>query len=154
MSGPPTSLSSETAPVRTLLPPRHRLFVVFDRAEQARAAIDALRAGGLEGEHDIWAYQGDEGVDDLDPSGAKHGLWGRVIRLIEAAMTNDDVGYLRILASELRRGHLVLAVRVASEHEADEVATGLRARGGHSFAYGAHWDFVPVVFGTPPVPAA
>ncbi len=148
-----TALRSETASVRILLPPRHRLFVVFDGAEQARVAIDALRADGLEGD-DIWVYEGDEGVDDLDPSGTEHGPWGRLVRLVESAMTNDDVAYLRILAGELRRGHLVLAVRVASEHEADAMATELRARGGHSFAYGAHWDFVPVVFGTKSAPAA
>ena len=149
-----TALHSEAASVRILLPPRHRLFVVFDGTAQARAAIDGLRADGLAGDDDIWAYEGDDGVDDLDPSGAAHGLWGRLVRLVESAMTNDDVAYLRILAGELRRGHLVLAVRVASEHEADAMATELRARGGHSFAYGAHWDFVPVVFGTPSAPAA
>ena len=154
MPDPVAALSPETASVRILLPPRHRLFVVFDRVEQARAAIDALRADGLAGDDDIWSYEGDEGVDDLDPTGAEHGLWGRLVRLIESAMTNDDVAYLRILASELRRGHLVLAVRVHDERDADAMATELRARGGHSFAYGAHWDFVPVVFGPPSAPAA
>ncbi|MDA8342738.1 MAG: hypothetical protein M0007_11030 [Actinomycetota bacterium] len=154
MPDPGVHVDGGSDPVRALLPPRHRLFGVFDDVGAATAAVEALRAGGLGSTDDIWVYAGDDGARDLDATGAGHGVWGRLVRAVEAAMANDDVSYLRTLRDELAQGHVVLAVRVANEHDADAMATELRSRAGHSFAYGAHWDFVPVLFGTPSAPAA
>ena len=87
---------------------------------------------------------GAEGIATIDASGAVHGAWGRVVRMAEEVLAEHDVEYLEVLEEELRAGHVVVVVRVADETEADEVARDLRDRSGHTFAYGAHWDFVPV----------
>ena len=67
----------------------------------------------------------------------------KVVRIVQRAMTSD-FNYLQVLDGALRQGEMVVAVRVHDGLSADRVAKSLRARSAHSFAYGAHWDFVPV----------
>lgn len=142
----PAATVSETTPAHHdfVLPPRHRLFAVFDDRAAAEAAAAALRSAGHAGEDDVWVLSGEEGIATVDASGAVHGAWGRVVRLAEELLAEHDVDYLEVLEEELRAGHVVVVVRVGDEVEADILARDLRARAGHTFAYGAHWDFVPV----------
>ena len=143
----PGPTATEAAPARHdfVLPPRHRLFAVFDGNVEAASAVAALRSAGHAGEDDVRVLAGAEGIATIDASGAVHGAWGRVVRMAEEVLAEHDVEYLEVLEEELRAGHVVVVVRVADETEADEVARDLRDRSGHTFAYGAHWDFVPVV---------
>lgn len=140
----PVLFAEQSAPVRILIPPKDRLFAVFDDDASAAAAVRALQAEGLSPENDVWVFRGEEGARGMDVSGASHGLWGRLVRLVETALC-DDVDYLRRLGSELERKHIVLAVRATSGRKADRVAVILSSLGGHNLAFGAHWDFVPVL---------
>ena len=128
-----------------LMPPRHRLFAAFDDRRAAETAVARLRFEGYVEEDDIWVLSGDDGLRVLDPAGTWHGWRGRLVRLFERVMTNPDTEYLQVLGEEVRSGHVVLALLVQNERTADQVARVLRSQSGHSFAYGAHWDFVPVV---------
>jgi hypothetical protein len=120
----------------------HHLFGVFDDADAGEEAVEALRFDGFTDE-DIWVLCGEEGSRRLDVTGKWHGLWGRVLRSLQFTMSSD-FRYLRTLDEELRRGHVVVAVRVHDQRAADEVARLLRMHAGHSIAYCSHWDFVPV----------
>lgn len=128
-----------------LLPPRHRLFAVFDEPRDAASAVSVLRGEGYTADDDVWVLAGDEGRRVLDPEGDAHGLWGRTVRLAERVLAHPDTDYLESLNEELARGGVVLVIAVADEPEADHVARALQALAGHAFAYGAHWDFVPVL---------
>lgn len=126
---------------RFVLPPRHRLFCIFDDPEKGRKAVDELKAGRFGDPDDIWVFFGDTGLAEL--GAIAHGWRAALIRVVQRTMTND-FSYFRALEAALGDGALVIAVRVDSQHNADEVAKPLRDQSAHSFAYGAHWDFVPV----------
>ncbi len=122
--------------------PQHRLFAVFGDRSSAEAAVAILPEPGLDLDHH-WFLEGEQGTADLDLHGTSHGVWARIVRTTQRAMSSD-YSYLGFLESELRRGHVVLAVHVDDEKTADEMARRLVPFGGHGFAYFARWDFEPV----------
>ena len=122
--------------------PRHRLFAIFDDPASGLAAVDDLRSRRHPSE-DLLVLSGDEGVRWLDFNGRREGLPGRIIRLVEHAMS-ADVDYLRDLDQCLRAGGTVVVVPVADVHAADDTARLLASYSAHSFAYFANWGFLPV----------
>jgi hypothetical protein len=126
-----------------VLPPRHRLFAIFDDPSAGGHAVEELRSEGYPRLDDIWVFAGEEGLRNLRLRGGSHRLRAMVVRTVQRAMTSD-YRYLKVLEEAVRQGGMVVAVRVPNEPSADRVASGLRPLSAHSFAYGAHWDFVPV----------
>jgi hypothetical protein len=142
MTGPtPGTQSAKHADF--LLPPRHRLFAVFDDPGVARDTVGWLRAEGFQGEDDIWVFSSEEGFSIMSPGQGAHRWRTRAVHLVQRAMSSD-FNYLELLDETLRQGGMVIAVKVRDQASADRLAKLLRAHAGHSFAYGAHWDFVPV----------
>lgn len=125
-----------------LLPPSHRLFVVFSDAEQGTAALTEADASGLTSSDDAWIFSGEEGLASLDPGLGRHGLAVGVVRVLQRMMTSD-CEYCDGLAHALRAGAIVMALK-ADEKAVEELSAVLRRHGGHSLAYGAHWNFVPL----------
>jgi hypothetical protein len=133
------TLSIVDGPEFVLAP--HRLFVVFD---DAMHAIDAIRALATEGSTsgDVWVYAGDHGAEQLDPHVTRHGLGVALVRIVQRVFTND-CEYCELLATNLHEGHVVIAVEL--HHDAVALVMPLlEYHGGHSFAYGEHWNFVPI----------
>ena len=126
-----------------VLPPRHRLFAIFDDPGAGSRAVEQLRSEGYSRLDDIWVFAGEEGLQNLRLRGGSHRLRATVVRTVQRAMTSD-YRYLTVLEEAVRQGGMVVAVRVPDEPSADRVASELRPLSAHSFAYGAHWDFVPV----------
>jgi hypothetical protein len=120
--------------------PRHRIFVAFDDLAHGRQAIDAIRSQGLAVDDDIWEFSGDEGARILDPSGAGHGLHGRVIRFFQWLMA-DDYEYLQRLGTAIGGGGLVVAVRADGDERVHRINTVFRAHGGYDIRYCRHWDY-------------
>ncbi len=123
--------------------PSHRLFAAFDRAQQVTQALEELEsAGRLAHGGDVWVFAQDEGIRRLDAAGTRHGVRGAVVRTLQRFMSSD-ARYLRTLDTALRRGGVVVAVRVTGD-DAGAIAAVLEAHGAHSIARVAHWDYVPV----------
>ncbi len=125
--------------------PRHRLFGVFDDPTVGRDAIEKL-APDLHAKDDMWVLFGEEGLQRLDVSGGMEGLRGRIVRIVELAMSSD-IGYLRTLEAALESGGLVVSIPVANADAAKSLADLLSASSGHSFAYFSNWEFQPVAGG-------
>ena len=123
--------------------PRHRLFGVFDDPRVGQDAIETLGADLHVGEDDIWVLYGEEGLQRLDVSGGMEGLRGRIVRVVELAMSSD-IGYLQTLERALESGGLVVSIPVANADAAESLADLLSATSGHSFAYFSNWEFQPV----------
>jgi hypothetical protein len=123
--------------------PHHRLFAIFDDPVAAEEAVEALHFEGFADERDLWVFCGEEGARRLDVSGQSHGIWTRGFRTLQKVMSSD-FGYLRTLDEALRGGGTVVAVWASDLKVAEEVARLLQLHAGHSIAYGAHLDFVPV----------
>ena len=137
----PTAGEVLMKPQSFVLPPRHRLFAIFADPAAARKAVEELLAEGFAPPGSTWVFYGQDGSASL--AGGSHGLRRKVVRLAQRAMTSD-LNYLEVLRDALREGAMAIAVRVPNEASADRLAKWLRARSADSFAYGAHWDFVPV----------
>ncbi len=123
--------------------PRHRVFCVFDDATVGREAVEKLAAELPAAEDDIWLLYGEEGLQKLDVSGGMEGLRGRIVRIVELAMSSD-IGYLRTLESALESGCLVVSIPVANADAAERLADLLGESSGHSIAYFSNWEFQPV----------
>ena len=135
------SSSSTSSNTYFVLPPRHRLFAIFDDPNAGREALQQLRTMGLADEDDVWTFYGDQGLRSLDPSMRHHGLPLEIVRIVQRVLTND-CEYCEDLAESLRDGAMVVAVK-ADGNAQEDVGHVLRSHGGHSLAYGAHWNFVP-----------
>lgn len=123
-----------------LLPPHHRLFAILDDPVVGSRVAAELRSGRVA--EDVWTFFGEKGIESLDPSARHHGIPVAIVRVLQHLMT-EDCEYCDGLAMALRHGHMVLAVRVDAE-EVHDVSERLRQSGAHSFAYGEHWNFVPL----------
>lgn len=123
-----------------VLPPQHRLFVVFDDPVVGDEVAEELRGEGVP--DDVWTFFGKKGIQSLDPRVGHRGLLVGIVRVAQRLMTND-CEYCDGLSSALRRGAMVLAVRVGEE-EVEDLSERLRDRGAHTLAYGEHWNFVPL----------
>jgi hypothetical protein len=121
---------------------RKRLFAVFDDPQQGIAAVSALPASDLMPGEQTWLLHGEEGRRRIDVTGTHHGAYGRFVRLLQLAMS-DDNQYIDALDRALRSGALVVAVPIAHINIADRVAKVLETQSGHTFAYTKHMDFVP-----------
>ncbi len=123
---------------------RKRLFAVFDDPQEGLGAIAAIPAADLISGEQTWLFHGEEGLRRLDPSGAAHGLYGRLVRGVQLAVS-DDNRYVDALARALHDDALVVALPVTDIETADRLAAALQARSGHTFAYTKHMDFVPTL---------
>ena len=123
---------------------RKRLFAVFDDPEEGLAAVAAIPGADLIHGEEVWLLHGEEGRRRLDAVGAHHGLYGRLVRVVQMATSNDN-RYIDALDRALHNGALVVALPVRDIRTADRLARAMQDRSGHSFAYTAHHDFVPTL---------
>ena len=106
-------------------------------------AVEKLGADLHAGGDDIWVLYGEEGLQRIDVSGGMEGLRGRIVRMVELAMSSD-IGYLRTLEGALESGGLVVSIPVANADAAESLANLLSTSSCHSFAYFSNWEFQPV----------
>jgi hypothetical protein len=132
--------STENTGTYFLLPPHHRLFAVIDDAAAGTEVARELRSEGAT--DDVWTFFGEEGIKSLEPEILHHGLPVAVVRVVQRLLTSD-CEYCDGLCSALKRGAMVLAVRVPKD-DVGTMTERLARRGAHSFAYGEHWNFLPV----------
>jgi hypothetical protein len=88
----------------------NRVTCLFDREEEAMAAVRALEEDGV-ATQDIDVFIGAEGADRLDLSGTGHGRAVRLLRRIEEAVTDTSETNHRI-DEALRRGATLVCVRL------------------------------------------
>ena len=80
----------------------------------------------------IHIYCCSEGADALDLTGTKHGLRGRINRLVQSVAYEDD--HLQRIQAELEAGHALVGVAVDNERKVD-VSKVLHRHGGHDVVY-------------------
>lgn len=135
-----------------------RVTCLFDREDEAMAAVEALERDGVAPE-DIDVFMGEQGAECLDLSGRRHGRAVRLLRSIEDAMTDMGEASQRIDAA-VRGGAALLSVKLHKkplihqdedggihlalfERSSDERARALRvlkARHAHEIHYWGTWS--------------
>ena len=106
-----------------------RLLAVFDTPAEADAAVEALTNAGIE-RATIERFEGAADAALFDASGRRHGLRGRLYRLIEFSWADQAPDFAWYEAA-LREGRIVLSVRVRGQEPLKQTADILLAHGGH-----------------------
>ena len=121
--------------------PQDHVYAVVDRAQDVRAAVDALFEAGY-GSDDVTVLCG-PGGQRLDPEGSGHGRLGRLIRTVQNFGPERE--QLRQVEEELRGGHSAVGVHVIDEPAKDEVSRVLREHGGHFIHHYGRWEIEKIV---------
>jgi len=104
--------------------------------EAAVSVIEELVAQGTPRE-EIEVLYGDSGARRLDPSGERHGVLGRLQRLVQN-FGDQDRPHVKRQSEELRAGNFLVSVP-APEEERDRIARVLLEHGGYFINHYASW---------------
>ncbi|HET7168243.1 MAG TPA: hypothetical protein VFI69_03500 [Candidatus Limnocylindrales bacterium] len=113
--------------------PTDRMLAVFDDpTDGAAAAADVARARIAD--RDITVLRGDEGAARLSGTGAAHGPVARTRRLVSFTLM-DQLPDMAWYEAAVRRGGVVLMVRVRGDTKKAAVLDALQRHGGHFVNY-------------------
>jgi hypothetical protein len=116
--------------------PMHRIAAIVDDEPAVQTALGELARIGIDrSEVDVLA--GESGAELMDPTGERHGVFGRLLRLLQ--MTAEEGNALEAHNQALLSGKHVIYVNAKGEKDKDEVASALTAAGGHHLAYFGRW---------------
>ena len=102
---------------------------ILDDPDAATSALDELIAAGVPEER-LQVLCGEAGARRLDPSGKRHGLLGRLQRVVQQ-YADKEVSHVQRQAAELRAGRFLVAAPAEDEEEAERVSKILTENGGH-----------------------
>jgi hypothetical protein len=113
--------------------PVDSLLAVVPDGERAAAAAAALKAAGIP-DRDITILRGDEGATRFDPTGAVHGLFARLRRIVSFTVM-DQLPDMAWYDAAIRAGQAVVMVRLRGDEPKAEAVRILREQGGHFVNY-------------------
>lgn len=113
---------------------------IVNDPDAAASAVEGLLELGLS-ENDIQVLCCDGGARRLDPSGRRHGVLGRLQRLIQN-FGDEDRDHVQRQAAELREGNFLIAAPAEDDEARDRVAEALRENGGHFINHYTRWRVV------------
>ncbi len=113
--------------------PTDSLLAVLPDSESAAAAAAELKAAGLP-DRDITVLRGDEGASRFDPTGAVHGLFARLRRVVSFTVM-DQLPDMAWYDAAIRAGRAVIMVHLRGDDRKAEAVRILRAHGGHFINY-------------------
>jgi len=116
--------------------PINRIVAILDDDEQLRAVLDELPEAGVD-PSSVNVLSGPEGAERLDRSGVRHGLRGRVLRLLQR--TAYEGAALDAHEAALKEGRRVIYVPVGTDAQRDTVVRLLWAAGGHYLLHFHRW---------------
>jgi len=107
--------------------PTGHLIAILDETREADQAERDLSEAGFS---EVHVYRGADGVETIDSSGSEHGATGGLVRLLQQAYTNKD--NLAEYEEAVRRGHIVIAVKVDDDDLRDRADDILESHGAHT----------------------
>jgi hypothetical protein len=113
--------------------PTDSLLAVIPDPERAVASAAALKAAGIP-DSDITMLRGDEGASRFDPTGAVHGIFTRLRRIVSFAVM-DQLPDMAWYDAAVRSGQAVVMVRVRGDDAKAEAIRILRDHGAHFVNY-------------------
>jgi hypothetical protein len=113
--------------------PTDSLLTVLPDSENAAAAAAELKAAGIP-DRDITILRGDEGSSRFDPTGAVHGLFARLRRIVSFTVM-DQLPDMAWYDAAIRSGQAVIMVHLRGDDRKSEAVRILREHGGHFINY-------------------
>ena len=113
--------------------PTDSLLAVVPDPERAAAAAAGVKATGI-ADKDITILRGDEGAARFDPTGAVHGVFTRLRRLVSFTVM-DQLPDMAWYDAAIRSGQAVVMVRVRGDDSKAAAIRILRDHGAHFVNY-------------------
>jgi hypothetical protein len=113
--------------------PTDSLLAVLPDPERAAAAAAAIKAAGI-ADKDITILRGDESASRFDPTGAIHGAFARLRRIVSFTVM-DQLPDMAWYDAAVRAGQAVVMVRVRGDDRKAGLIGILRDHGGHFINY-------------------
>lgn len=121
--------------------PSRRIVAVFDERPAINAALAHLQQAGVD-VATVHVLSGPQGAQLLDRRGIRHGLRGRLLRVMQHGAFEGDT--LRMHEQELNGGSHLLFVPLRRAQHVPELAEILQAVGGRNLVYFARWSITPL----------
>lgn len=112
--------------------PTRKVIGIVDTPADLERLLGALAQAGVSRDA-ITVFSGDEGIRAIDPTGAHHGLIGRLTRVVQAI--GEELAHMERYAEELRAGHYVVVVSTPDERSKRSAQAAFRDNGGHFVDY-------------------
>jgi|SoiMethySBSTD1v2_1073268.scaffolds.fasta_scaffold638692_2 hypothetical protein len=113
--------------------PTDSLLAVLPDPERAAASAAAVKAVGI-ADKDITIMRGDEGASRFDPTGAVHGLFARIRRIVSFTVM-DQLPDMAWYDAAIRTGQAVVMVRIRGDETKADAVRVLREHGAHFVNY-------------------
>jgi hypothetical protein len=109
--------------------PNRQVLAVLDDAGSVQRALAAMRAGEVPA-GDIETFFGPEDAARFDATGARHGLFARLRRVMQFSLM-DQLPAMAWYEAALRDGRHVVAVRTRDRQTTLRIVAALVSAGGH-----------------------
>jgi hypothetical protein len=116
--------------------PMNRIVAVMDDKPRLDAALADLDRAGVD-LASVNVLSGEQGAALLDVTGARHGVRGRLLRLVQRGASEADL--LQAHLKALQAGGNVVYVPVKGPDERQQVLRALRKAGGHHLTHFRRW---------------
>ena len=120
-------------PARFIGYPTDSLLGVVPDAETAARVAAALKASGIR-DRDITVLRGEESASRFDPTGALHGLFARIRRIVSFTVM-DQLPDMAWYDAAVRAGHAVVMAKVRGDDRKADAVRILREHGAHFVNY-------------------
>jgi hypothetical protein len=114
------------------------IFAVIDDPSEAEGLERQLAEDGFDRD-EMLCLTGEEGARRIDASGRGHGLFARLVRLLE--YTDDSRLHAEAYEREARAGRCVMGVHAPNSEQREHVRAALKERGGHFINYYSRGGF-------------
>ncbi|HEV8281252.1 MAG TPA: hypothetical protein VGQ02_05305 [Candidatus Limnocylindrales bacterium] len=131
--------------------PTDSLLGVVPDAEAAAKVAAALKAAGVP-DRDITILRGEESAARFDPTGAVHGLFTRLRRIVSFTVM-DQLPDMAWYDAAVRGGHAVVMAKVRGDERKSEAVRILRDHGAHFVNYYGRFATEEIVRWQGPEPA-
>ena len=131
--------------------PTDSLLGVVPNAEAAARVAAALKAAGFP-DRDITMLRGEESASRFDPTGAVHGLFTRLRRIVSFTVM-DQLPDMAWYDAAIRAGQAVVMAKVRGDEHKAEAVRILRDHGGHFVNYYGRFATEEIIRWQGPEPA-
>jgi hypothetical protein len=131
--------------------PTDSLLGVVPDSETAARAAAALKAAGIP-DRDITILRGEESASRFDPTGAIHGFFTRLRRIVSFTVM-DQLPDMAYYDAAVRAGQAVVMAKVRGDDRKAEAVRVLREHGGHFVNYYGRFATEEIVRWQGPDPA-
>ena len=130
-------ISASPAAAKTHFYPTNQVVAVIDEGADVAAVRSELDRAGFAADA-VEVMAGADGLRRLDASGARHGVAGRLLRLIQGYGDMEQMTFSR-QADALRAGHSLVGVLVRGTEQRRRAGLILKRHHGHFMNFFGRW---------------